>query len=343
MKILIDSSIPFVEGVFEPYVDVVYADGAKISREDVSDADAMVIRTRTVCDKELLEGSAVKLIATVTAGTNNIDKEYCRSRGISVKNAAGANSDGVLQYVFSALYGVAARKTIKLDDATIGIVGVGETGRKIEDAARKLGFSVLLYDPLRAKEVGPEKFCSLEYLARNSQVITLHIPVNASTANLADEAFFSHVNPGTIFINAADGALVDEDALIDASIKLGAVIIDTWRNEPFVNKRLMDIADIATPHIAGYSLWSKRKGSTLAVRTVAEFFGIQELKLFDTVLDEELPGPLKLDLEGLSQGERASVLQYNYPVFTADFMFSMAPASFESLRAGYRYRREIII
>ena len=118
--------------------------------------------------------------------------DYCRSKGIEVHNAEGCNAGGVLQYVFSALYGVAARKAIKLDDMTFGIVGVGHVGSLVEKMARYLGFKVLLCDPPRAEAEGDEKFCSLDYLLANSQIVTMHVPLNETTRNMADEAFLCH-------------------------------------------------------------------------------------------------------------------------------------------------------
>ena len=149
MKIVGDKNVPFLEGVFEPYAEVVYMNGKDISREDLMDADAMIIRTRTKCNADLLEGTKVSMIATATIGTDHIDLDYCRSKGIEVHNAEGCNAGGVMQYVFSALYGVAARKSIKLDNATLGIIGVGNVGKKVEEMARHLGFNILLCDPPR--------------------------------------------------------------------------------------------------------------------------------------------------------------------------------------------------
>ena len=173
MKIVADKNIPFLEGVFEPYAEIVYIDGRSINHDDIVDADALIIRTRTKCNAELLDGTKVSMIATATIGTDHIDLEYCRDHNIEVHNAEGCNAGGVMQYVFSALYGVAARKGIKLDEATIGIIGVGHVGRKVEAMARYLGFNVLLCDPPRAEAEGPEGFCSLEYLLANSQVVTM--------------------------------------------------------------------------------------------------------------------------------------------------------------------------
>jgi erythronate-4-phosphate dehydrogenase len=343
MKIVADKYIPFLEGVFEPYAEVIYKDGRDICREDVADADAMIIRTRTKCNADLLEGSKVRIIATATIGMDHIDLDYCREHGITVQNAEGCNAGGVLQYVFSALYGMAARKGIKLDGATIGIIGVGHVGSKVEAMARHLGFNVLLCDPPRAAAEGGDAFCSLEYLLANSQVVTMHVPLDETTRGMADEEFFMLMPPGAIFINAARGEVLDDNALMQAIPKLGAVAIDTWNHEPNINLELLDMVDIATPHIAGYSYQGKQNATTLAVQAVARFFGIEELYGYYPEADVPDHEPIQLDLRDKTHGERAAVFQYNYPIFTDDFRFRMEPENFEKLRSEYQYRREIYV
>ncbi len=343
MKIVADKDIPFLEGVLEPYAEVIYKKGMDISHEDVVDADAILTRTRTKCDASLLDGSKVSLISTATIGMDHIDLDYCESRGIEVANASGCNAGGVMQYVFSALYGVSARKGIKIDGSTIGIVGVGNVGRKIEAMAEYLGFKVLRCDPPRAEKEGGEGFCSLETLLAGSDIVTLHVPLDETTRGMANADFFTLMKPGAIFINAARGEVLVDEALIAAAPKLGAIVIDTWNNEPDVNEDLMDLVDIATPHIAGYSYQGKLNGTALAVKAVAKHFGINELKDFypmDELYDHE---PVFLDLKGKNQGEITAVFQYNYPIFTDDFRFRMEPHKFEKLRTEYKYRREIFV
>lgn len=343
IKIVADSAIPFLEGVMEPYADVVFIPGNKICHDDIKDADALMIRTRTHCNAELLEGTSVKFIATATIGTDHIDFPYCDSHGIVVRNAPGCNAGGVMEYVFSALYGLASRKAINLEGDTIGIIGVGHVGSLIERMALALGFRVLKCDPPRAAAEGPFGFCDLEYLLKNSQIVTMHTPLDETTRGMADAHFFDLMQPGAFFINASRGEVVCDDALKAAMPKLGPVIIDTWNNEPNIDKELMDMVDIATPHIAGYSYQGKQNGTAAAVRAVAHYFGFPEL--FEFYPKAEFPEneAVKLDLKGLRQGEIAAVFQYNYPIFTDDFMFRLEPENFEKLRSEYKYRREVFI
>ncbi|MBQ8837706.1 MAG: erythronate-4-phosphate dehydrogenase, partial [Bacteroidales bacterium] len=188
-----------------------------------------------------------------------------------------------------------------------------------------------------------EGFCSLDYLLANSQIVTLHVPLDYTTRKMADVTFFSLMQTGSIFINASRGEVVDEDALKAAMPKFGAVVIDTWNNEPDVDEELMDMVDIATPHIAGYSYQGKQAGTAMAVQAVARYFGIEAL--YDFFPEADIPDhdPVLLDLKGKNHGQIAAVFQYNYPIFTDDFRFRMAPRKFEELRSEYKYRREIYV
>ncbi len=342
LKIVADSHIPFINDVFDAYADIVFKDGGQICREDIRDADALLVRTRTRCDRNLLEGSGVKFIATATIGTDHIDTQWCASHGIEVCNAAGCNAGAVMQYVFTTLYGGCARKSISLGDRTLGIIGVGHVGSRIEQAARKLGFNVLLCDPPRAEKEGKEGFVTLEELLHHSNIVTMHTPLDASTKAMADRDFFDLMRPGAVFINASRGEVVDEDALVEASGFLGAVIIDTWAGEPSINGRLLEIADIATPHIAGYSLLGKINGTEMSVRALGRHFGIKELEHFrverkdEEVFRELLP-------VSMTQKELTAGLLDIYNVFDDDSALRSAVSSFEALRQSYELRKELKI
>ncbi len=343
MKIVIDKSIPFIEGVFEPYAEVTYKDGPLISKEDLTDAEALVIRTRTKCDAALLDGTPVKIIATATSGTENIDVPYCQSHGIYFKNASGCNAGGVSNYVFSAIFGAAAKKSIPLTGRTLGIIGMGSVGQRVEAMGRALGFKIMRFDPQKAEIEWYTQFSTLDELLANSDIITLHIPLTDSTKGMCNAAFFEKMKQGAFFVNTSQGDIVVENDLIDAIPRLGPVIIDAWSHEPAINTRLMNLVDIATPHIAGYSLQGKQIGSSMAVRAVARFMSIRELYDFFPTTDNMEYQAVKIDVLDKSQGQIAAIMQYNYPIFTDDFMFRMNPTKFEELRSNYSYRREFYL
>ncbi len=345
MKFVIDTEIPFIKGVFEPYGEVLYCGGTEITSECIKDADALIIKGHTTCNEELLKGSAVKMIATTLVSLSHIDTAYCDQNGIYVQNAKGTTAGAVSNYIFSAIYGCAAKRSINLSGATIGIIGYGAVGQKVEAAARTLGFKVLIEDP--PKEIVQTStnnaFCDIDYLLANSDIVTLHIPINERTKDKVDFDFFEKMKYGAFFINTAGGGVVVEDDLVKAIPKLGPVIIDCWNNEPYINKELLNLVDIGTPHIAGYSYQSKLAATRSVVRSVARFFSFSELYEFFPKPDIDNMDAIHVDIIGKSQGEIASIFQYNYPIFTDDFLFRMSPDSFNELRIKYKYRREFHI
>lgn len=341
MRIVIDSGVPFVRGVFEPDADVVYRDPP--CHSDIIDADAIIVRNRTRCNAALLGGTSVRMIASATAGLDHVDMDYCRERGIYVQNSYGSNAGGVMNYIFSALYGIASRKSISLERAVMGVIGVGNVGRRVVQMATYLGLGTLSCDPPRAEAEGDSQFVDLDTLLAGSDVVVLCMPLNEHTRGTADRAFFAKMRPGAIFINAARGELMSDEALKDACPRLGATVIDTWNNEPHIDKDLVDMVDIATPHIAGYSYQSMQNSTMMAVRAVARYCGISRLYEFFPKAEIAELESVKVDLRGKTQGEVASVLQYNYPIFTDDFMFRLDPDRFDSLRDAYRYRREFYV
>ena len=343
MRIVIDRTIPFMEGVFEPYAEVVYKDGPCITREDILDADALIIRTRTKCDAQTLKGSKVKIIATATSGTENIDVDYCSEHGIFFKNASGCNAGAVANYVFSALYGTAARNSISLADKTIGIIGMGNIGQRVEQMGRALGFKIIRHDPRKSEIEWYTQFHSLDELLEQSDIVSLHLPLTQENKGMANADFFNKMKDGAFFINTAQGELVVEQDLLDAIPRLGPVAIDAWSHEPSINTALMNAVDIATPHIAGYSMQGKQIGSAMAVRSVARFLKIEELYEFYPKTDIIEYQAVRLDTREKTQGQVASMIQYNYPIFTDDFMFRMNPTKFEQLRTNYQYRREFYL
>ena len=213
IKIIADDKIPYLKGVFEPVAEVKYLKQEDIINENIRDADALIIRTRTRCNAELLDNSMVKFIATTTIGIDHIDTAFCESKGIKWVNAPGCNSSSVQQYLVSALLTIAKLKNFPLDKKTIGIVGVGNVGSKVEKIARLLGMKVLLNDPPRERKEGTKRFVPLDQLVDESDIITFHVPLNKNgidkTFHLADESFFEKFNNSKILINTSRGEIVD--------------------------------------------------------------------------------------------------------------------------------------
>ncbi|MCW8848857.1 MAG: 4-phosphoerythronate dehydrogenase, partial [Melioribacteraceae bacterium] len=241
IKIVADDKIPFLKGVLEPFVQVEYFPGSKISSEKIIDADALIIRTRTKCNKDLLEGTNVKLITTATIGTDHIDVEYCEQNNIKWINAPGCNSTSVMQYITSALLSLAEKQNFILSDKTIGIVGVGNVGSKIKKIAETLGMNVLVNDPPRERLEGGNEFSNLEILKSESDIITFHVPLIREgidkTYHLADETFFNQLTKKLIIINSSRGEVIKTSALKDSVSKgkISNIVLDVWENEPDID------------------------------------------------------------------------------------------------------------
>lgn len=325
MKIVCDDKIPFLKGVFEPFAQVCYLPGAKISADEVKDADALIIRTRTRADEALLGGSSVKIVASATIGFDHIDTAFCERAGIKWTNAPGCNASSVCQWFSSTLSFLAFKHHLSFQGLRLGIVGVGNVGSKVRDWAESEGIHCLLCDPPKAALDTEHQYLSLEEVIAGSDVITLHVPLNESTFHLFDERIFRQMKAHQILVNSSRGEVVEEGALIQALEEgrlLGAAL-DVWEHEPLVSRRLMELLDIATPHIAGYSADGKARGSEIAVKAVARELGIREREDWH--------------IEKMPEAEDAV-----YDVLRDDKALRESPEAFEKLRSDYPIRREAL-
>ena len=240
-----------------------------------------------------------------------------------------------MQYVFTAIYSLAHKLSIPLSNKTLGVVGCGNVGSKVVKLAEKLGFKVLKNDPPKELLDPNGGYVNLDKLLAESDIVTLHTPLDSTTENLASYNFFQKIKDGAIFINSSRGEVVDDDALLAHRDKLSGVVIDVWRDEPNVNINLLNASDIATYHIAGYSLQGKINATVLSVRAVAEFFNIYQLTEF------EIPTEIKfLDFSNKSQAEILVLLNNFYEIYRDDLKLRSNPKNFENYRSKYNYRDE---
>jgi erythronate-4-phosphate dehydrogenase len=347
MKFVIDDKIPFIKGILEPFAEVIYLPGSKINHAAIKDCDALVIRTRTECNSELLESTNVKFIATATIGYDHIDTGWCEANGIEWTNAAGCNSSSVQQYIASTLVYLSKKLNFKFEDRTIGVVGVGNVGKKIVRLAEILGMRVVLNDPPLARQRGPCGYVSLEGLIHEADIISLHVPLTYTgedkTNHLIDEDILKKLNPGTILINSSRGEVVDNSAL-KAAFKSGIIknaVLDVWENEPNIDLDLLDKLDIATPHIAGYSVDGKANGTAMSVRSVSKFFNLG----IDYWFPENLPLPderiIRIDAKNKTLQEVISeAITFTFDVKSDDERLRNKPGEFEIQRGSYPPRRE---
>lgn len=349
LKIIVDDKIPFLKGVLEPFANVIYLPPSQIAKEVVRNADALLVRTRTLCNAKLLEGSSVKFIATATIGYDHIDTTFCELKGIKWVNAPGCNSSSVQQYIASALLTLAKQKKILLETKTIGIVGVGNVGNKVDRIAKIFGMKTLLNDPPRERKEGKKDFVSLDELIEKSDIISLHVPLNMNgidkTYHLADKLFYGKFNDSKIFINTSRGEVVETSALKEA-IKnqlISACVLDVWENEPQIDRGLLDLVDIATPHIAGYSVEGKANGTATCVNSLNEFFNLGlNLNWYpDNLLSPNRSNEIKINCDRKSTHEVIyDCIISTYNITDDDKNLRNSIDEFERHRAEYPIRRE---
>jgi len=347
MKIVIDDKIPYIKGAFEPFAEVVYLPGKETTPQVVKDADAIITRTRTKCNRNLLEGSAVKFIATATIGFDHIDTEYCKEAGIEWTNAPGCNAGSVNQYIASALFSWSMRKRNDLAGKTIGIVGVGQVGSRVAKLCQTIGMNVLLNDPPRERAEGPEQFVSLKTIQQEADIITFHVPLNMegedATFHMVNEDFMQNLGKTPLLINSCRGEVFDTEAVYNAleASDISEVIIDCWENEPELDLELLNLAEYGTPHIAGYSKDGKANGTKMSVQAVSRFFnlGIDDWEPSGV----ETPENPIINIDGNQRREYsilAEAILSTYDIENDDEALREAPHLFEKLRGDYPVRRE---
>lgn len=332
MKIVVDDKIPYIrETICQLADETVFLSGAAITADDVRDADVLVVRTRTRCNRQLLEGSKVQLVVTATIGYDHIDTQWLQEAGIRWTNCPGCNSGSVAQYVECALLLLEQQKGLSLRQSTIGIVGCGHVGSKVKAVAERLGMQVLVCDPL----LDNPSFVSLDEIERRCEVITFHVPLTRegqyATWHMADEDFFHRLSRVPYIINTSRGEVVDNQALLQA-LQDGRVrdaIIDVWEHEPHPNAALLDKVFIGTPHIAGYSADGKTNADNMVIDAICQHFGLPHPGI---IAPPALPSDFKYT---------GSPLDLYNPMIDSQKLKADA-SQFEQLRNNYPLRREKI-
>lgn len=334
MKVIVDNKIPFVQGRMESVgIEVVYASPESITSDLVRDADALMIRTRTRCDSMLLEGSSVRMIATATIGTDHIDIGWCGSNGITVKNAAGCNAPGVAQYVWSSLL----RNGFDTSIHKIGVVGVGNVGGIVAEWGRLLGGDVMVCDPIRRDEGYQDyDYRSLEELLESCDAVTIHVPLTRDglypTYHMIDAPQLALMREDSILVNSSRGPVVNNTSWRDylASGRSKGVI-DVWEGEPDIDRNLLGLARIATPHIAGYSLEGKERATRMSLEALSVFFEVE-------IPTDGLCGDYKPT--HAFPVNASEIITNSYNPYSDDMHLRKSPGLFETLRSKYKYRRE---
>ncbi len=274
MRIVMDENVDAGREALAALGEVVTLPGREIDTEDVSRADALIVRSLTRVDRTLLGGSQVRFVGTATSGYDHVETGWLAERDIAFAYAPGCNAAAVADWVVAALAVLQQRGRHAFGRGTAGVIGAGQVGERVAQRLTALGYAVRRCDPPRAEAEGGAGFVDLD-TALGSDIVTLHVPLTESgpyrTHHLIDAAALARMPGGAVLLNAARGGVVDEHALalrLDDGPDL-AVGLDTWAGEPQIDTGLLARIELATPHIAGYSREGRLRGTAMVARAAA--------------------------------------------------------------------------
>lgn len=354
MLIVADENIPLLDAFFQGFGEIRRYPGRSIDASCVKDADVLLVRSVTQVNRQLLQGSNVRFVGTCTIGTDHLDLGYFAEAGIQWSSAPGCNARGVVDYVLGSLLTLADLDGVSLGDRVYGVVGAGEVGGRLVRVLHGLGWKVLVCDPVRQATEGGE-FVDLPTILDQCDVISLHTPLQREgehpTWHLLGESQLAALRPGTWLINASRGPVVDNQALRELLLDREDVhaVLDVWEGEPQVDLQLADLCTLATPHIAGYSLDGRQRGTAQIYQALCRFLGQSE----QVHLSDLLPKAPLAQLEFAASADPAWALAtlcravYDPRRDDADLRRSLSEdvaeqrAAFDLLRKHYPQRREI--
>jgi erythronate-4-phosphate dehydrogenase len=350
MHIVADENIPLLDEFFADFGTIRRLPGRAITAQDVRDADLLLVRSVTRVDRALLDGSRVRFVGTCTIGTDHLALDYFAEAGIAWSSAPGCNARGVVDYVLASVLTLAEREGVDPAARIYGVVGAGQVGARLVNLLRGLGWQVRVCDPPRQAAEGGD-FVSLERIIDECDVISLHTPLDASTRHLFDAARLAALKPGSWLINASRGAVVDNAALRALLPERGDLkaVLDVWEGEPQADVELAALCQLATPHIAGYSLDGKLRGTAQIYQACCRVLGLPERVRLDDLLPAPWLGEVTLDGSADPAWALASLCRavYDPRRDDADFRRSLVGdadarrAAFDRLRKHYPMRREI--
>ncbi|KUJ72714.1 4-phosphoerythronate dehydrogenase [Thiomicrospira sp. WB1] len=293
--LIIDDAIPFGEAMFSHLGQVKLRPGKAIRPSDVANADALIVRSRTQVNADLLQDSGVSFVGSTVVGLDHIDQAWLKQQNIPFYSSQGCNANSVAEYVLTNIIRLAAQNEWNLTRLTLGIIGVGHVGKRLQTLAEAVGLTCLLNDPPRAAREGSDGFCELDE-ALKADIISLHTPLSHEgkwpTYHLLAHSHLARLSPNQVLINAARGGIVDEAAWVTAPMNEN--LIDCWENEPEIRADLYQKATLATPHIAGHALDAKIKGSEMVYEQLCQHWQIPPQQHWQAELPLP-PAPLQIE------------------------------------------------
>ncbi|MFJ3376188.1 4-phosphoerythronate dehydrogenase PdxB [Pseudomonas sp. NPDC086112] len=354
MLIVADENIPLLDAFFAGFGEIRRVPGRAIDRATVEQADVLLVRSVTNVNRALLESSKVRFVGTCTIGTDHLDLDYFRQAGITWSSAPGCNARGVVDYVLGSLLTLAEIEGADLTQRTYGVVGAGEVGGRLVKVLQGLGWNVLVCDPPRQAAEGGD-YVSLEQIIEQCDVISLHTPLDKqgpqSTWHLFDKNRLNQLKPGAWLINASRGPVIDNAALRQVLLEREDLqaVLDVWEGEPEVDVALAELCVLATPHIAGYSLDGRQRGTAQIYQALCEFLGQPEQVRLNDLLPAPWLSAVTLNADSDPAWALAMLCRGVYDPRRDDANFrrslvghvSEQRAAFDALRKHYPLRREI--
>lgn len=349
MKILIDENMPYAEQLFSQLGEVILKSGRTLTADDLIDVDALMIRSVTKVNAQLIsKANKLKFVGTATAGMDHVDQTLMAQKGIYFTAAPGCNKVGVAEYVFSVMMVLAQQHGFSVFDKTVGIIGAGQVGSYLQKCLQGIGIKVLINDPPKQAQGEKRSFTPLNELLSQADIITLHTPITRDgeypTHHLVDEKVLKTLRGDQILINAARGPIVDNQALKARLAKNDGftAALDVFEFEPEVDMELLPLLAFATPHVAGYGLEGKARGTTMIFNHYCEFLD-KDLFAHASELLPTAPVPrVELD-RNWDEATLHNITQLVYDVRRDDALFRREiskPGAFDLMRKNYWDRRE---
>ncbi|MBI1451044.1 MULTISPECIES: 4-phosphoerythronate dehydrogenase [Acinetobacter] len=287
MKIVADENLAYTEYFFAEFGEIQQKAGRTLTVSDVHDAEALLVRSVTKVNSALLAGSSVKFVGSATIGTDHLDIPAIEQQGITWSNAAGCNAQAVAEYVITALLKLKPELLDAGNTFTLGIVGLGNVGSRLATMAQLLGWNVVGYDPLVQRD--HVKQVEFAELLNTADAISCHVPLTKTglhpTYHLINADALSQMKPAAILINSARGPVVAEaDLIADIQQNQRKVVLDVFEHEPEISEELLNLITLVTPHIAGYSLEGKARGTQMIYDAFCKTFNFPANKRFETQL-----------------------------------------------------------
>ncbi|WP_372880648.1 4-phosphoerythronate dehydrogenase [Psychromonas sp.] len=349
MNIYIDENIPYAKDFFADYGKLHFFSGRKVNAEQLIDADVLLVRSITQVNEQLLKlNKKLKFVGTATIGTDHIDQNYLKNRCIAFSSAPGCNKISVAEYILSSLLVLAEKQQFSLTSKKVAIVGAGNTGTAVYQRLNALGVNCILYDPPLQLAGDNRQFCSFEQVLA-ADIISLHVPKVVQgpypTVHMFDREVLKQLTKTQILLNAARGDIIDNQALLSLAQQGEAptLVLDVWENEPHIEQLLLPYVEIATPHIAGYSLDGRVRGTEMLYQALCQF-----LQLNEKYSAADFVAPADINMISISKkidpSLMKSLMHLIFDVRRDDALFREVIEDvdgFDTMRKTYQERREL--